>query len=142
MREPGDGRCARARAPCGAGAREGADHGRERGGKDVVARYIHAHSPRASYPFVAVNCGVLADTLLESELFGHVRGSFTGAHRDKIGKIEMASRGTIFLDEVSEMSTRMQVLLLRFLENGEIQQVGAVAPSARTDVRVVAAWRR
>jgi transcriptional regulator with PAS, ATPase and Fis domain len=111
-------------------------------GKDVVARYIHTRSTRANYPFLAVNCGAIADTLLESELFGHVRGSFTGAHRDKPGKLELASRGTIFLDEVCEMSTRMQVLLLRFLENGEIQQVGAAAPNSRIDVRVVAATNR
>jgi DNA-binding NtrC family response regulator len=108
-------------------------------GKDLVARFVHAHSNRARAPFVAVNCGAVSETLLESELFGHVRGSFTGAYRDKPGKLEQAHRGTIFLDEVGEMSLRMQVTLLRFLENGEIQRVGADGGSARVDVRVVAA---
>ena len=88
-------------------------------GKDVVAREIHAHSPRARGPFVAVNCAGLTETLLESELFGHVKGSFTGAYRDKVGKLQLADRGTLFLDEVGEMSLRMQALLLRFLEQGE-----------------------
>src|SRR5262245_44216710 len=73
-------------------------------GKDVLSRYIHAASPRAGHPFVAVNCAGLAETLLESELFGHVKGSFTGAYRDKRGKLEMANGGTIFLDEVGEMT--------------------------------------
>ena len=95
-------------------------------GKDVVAREIHAHSPRARGPFVAVNCAGLTETLLESELFGHVKGSFTGAYRDKVGKLQMADRGTLFLDEVGEMSLRMQALLLRFLEQGELQRVGVV----------------
>jgi transcriptional regulator with PAS, ATPase and Fis domain len=108
-------------------------------GKDLIARFIHARSPRAGRPFVAVNCGAVSETLLESELFGHVRGSFTGAYRDKIGKLEMAHLGTIFLDEVAEMSLRMQVTLLRFLENGEIQRVGADGVTARVDVRVIAA---
>ena len=84
-------------------------------GKDLVARYIHSHSPRSQAPFVALNCAGLSETLLESELFGHVRGSFTGAHRDKIGRLQMANRGTAFLDEIGEMSPRMQALLLRFL---------------------------
>ena len=111
-------------------------------GKDVIARYIHARSPRSHAPFVAVNCAGLSETLLESELFGHTRGSFTGAHRDKMGRLQLAHRGTIFLDEIGEMSPRMQALLLRFLENGEIQQVGADALSARVDVRVIAATNR
>ena len=108
-------------------------------GKDLIARFIHAYSPRAARPLVAVNCGAVSETLLESELFGHVRGSFTGAYRDKIGKLELANHGTVFLDEVGEMSLRMQVMLLRFLENGEIQRVGADGTSARVDVRVIAA---
>jgi DNA-binding NtrC family response regulator len=108
-------------------------------GKDLLARFVHSKSPRAARPFVAVNCGAVSETLLESELFGHVRGSFTGAIRDKIGKLELANHGTIFLDEVAEMSLRMQVTLLRFLENGEIQRVGADGIATRVDVRVIAA---
>ena len=111
-------------------------------GKDVVARYIHSHSSRRLAPFVAVNCAGVTETLLESELFGHVKGSFTGAYRDKRGKLQLAHRGTLFLDEVGEMSLRMQALLLRFLENGEIQAVGADHAQARVDVRVVAATNR
>ena len=111
-------------------------------GKDVLARYIHSQSPRNTAPFIALNCAGLSETLLESELFGHVRGSFTGAHRDKIGKLQQANRGTVFLDEVGEMSPRMQALLLRFLENGEIQQVGSDAVVARSDVRVISATNR
>jgi DNA-binding NtrC family response regulator len=93
-------------------------------GKDLVAREIHSASLRANRPFVAVNCAGLAETLLESELFGHIRGSFTGADRDRPGKLQLADGGTLFLDEVAEMSLRMQALLLRFLESGEIQRVG------------------
>jgi transcriptional regulator with PAS, ATPase and Fis domain len=111
-------------------------------GKDLVARYIHNHSPRKAAPFVAVNCAGLTETLLESELFGHVKGSFTGAFRDKRGTIQLAHRGTLFLDEVGEMSLRMQALLLRFLENGEIQAVGSDQPQTQVDVRVVAATNR
>jgi transcriptional regulator with PAS, ATPase and Fis domain len=111
-------------------------------GKDLIARYIHAQSPRAARRFIPVNCGAVTETLLESELFGHVRGSFTGAYRDKAGKLELAHHGTIFLDEVGEMSLRMQVLLLRFLENGEIQAVGAQSSSVRVDARVIAATSR
>jgi transcriptional regulator with PAS, ATPase and Fis domain len=111
-------------------------------GKDVVARQIHAHSNRRRYEFVAVNCAGVTETLLESELFGHVKGSFTGAYRDKVGKLRLADRGTLFLDEVGEMSLRMQALLLRFLENGEIQAVGSDAAQARVNVRVIAATNR
>ena len=111
-------------------------------GKDVVARYIHSHSSRKLAPFVAVNCAGVTETLLESELFGHVKGSFTGAYRDKRGKLQLAHRGTLFLDEVGEMSLRMQALLLRFLENGEIQAVGSDQSQARVDVRVIAATNR
>jgi len=111
-------------------------------GKDLVARHIHNHSPRKAAPFIAVNCAGLTETLLESELFGHVKGSFTGAFRDKRGKIQLAHRGTLFLDEVGEMSLRMQALLLRFLENGEIQAVGSDQPQTQVDVRVVAATNR
>ncbi|MBA3298142.1 MAG: sigma 54-interacting transcriptional regulator, partial [Acidobacteria bacterium] len=103
---------------------------------------IHVSSPRAGGPFIAVNCAGLTETLLESELFGHVKGSFTGAYRDKRGKLQMAHGGTLFLDEVGEMSLRMQALLLRFLETGEIQSVGAHEETAHADVRVVAATNR
>src|SRR4051812_29839672 len=111
-------------------------------GKDVIARYIHSCSGRRHEPFVAVNCAGITETLLESELFGHVKGSFTGAYRDKRGKLQFAHRGTLFLDEVGEMSLRMQALLLRFLENGEIQAVGSDQSQTRLDVRVVAATNR
>jgi transcriptional regulator with PAS, ATPase and Fis domain len=111
-------------------------------GKDLIARQIHLGSRRATGPFVAVNCAGLTETLLESELFGHARGSFTGAYRDKPGKLQLADRGTLFLDEVGEMSLRMQALLLRFLETGEIQSVGAHAATASVNVRVVAATNR
>ena len=111
-------------------------------GKDVVARHIHSHSGRRHNEFVPVNCAGVTETLLESELFGHVKGSFTGAYRDKVGKLRLAHRGTLFLDEVGEMSLRMQALLLRFLENGEIQAVGSDAAQATVDVRVIAATNR
>ncbi len=94
-------------------------------GKEVAARLIHDGSARRNARFCAVNCGGIPDSLLESELFGHARGSFTGAYRDKPGLLELANHGTLFMDEVCEMSLRMQVLLLRFLDTGEIQQVGS-----------------
>ncbi len=111
-------------------------------GKDVIARRIHSRSRRTNHPFVPVNCAGLTESLLESELFGHVKGSFTGAYRDKLGKLQTAHRGTIFLDEVGEMSLRMQAILLRFLENGEIQAVGSDLRQATVDVRVIAATNR
>jgi DNA-binding NtrC family response regulator len=111
-------------------------------GKEVVARLIHAQSPRATKPCVAVNCSGIPETLLESELFGHIRGSFTDAHRDKIGLIRQAERGTLFLDELGEMSLRMQAVLLRFTETGEIQPVGAEAMARRADVRLITATNR
>src|SRR4029079_9080528 len=107
-----------------------------------VAHAVHAQSPRASRTFIAVNCAGVPETLLESELFGHVKGSFTGAYRDKPGKLEMADHGTIFLDEIGEMTLRMQGLLLRYLETGEIQKVGAERTVRATDVRVMAATNR
>src|SRR5262245_35220721 len=111
-------------------------------GKELVASAIHTRSPRSPAPFIAVNCGGLPETLLESELFGHVKGSFTGAYRDKPGKLELADRGTMFLDEVGEMTLRMQGLLLRFLETGELQKVGATGTVGRVNVRVIAATNR
>jgi DNA-binding NtrC family response regulator len=111
-------------------------------GKDVVARGIHAASPRSRAPFVAINCSGIPETLLESELFGHMRGSFTGAVRDKLGLLQQADGGTLFLDELGEMSLRMQASLLRFLETGEVQRVGAESRPTRSDVRVIAATNR
>jgi transcriptional regulator with GAF, ATPase, and Fis domain len=111
-------------------------------GKEVVARHIHQRSGRAAGPLLTVNCAGLPDSLLESELFGHVRGSFTGAYRDKPGLLEMAPNGTVFLDEVGEMSPRMQAVLLRFLETGEIQRVGADRSHTRVNVRLITATNR
>ena len=111
-------------------------------GKDLVAQLIHHRSRRARQPFVAVNCAGVPETLLESQLFGHVKGSFTDAHRDKIGMLQQAHRGTIFLDEVAEMSLRMQAMFLRFLENGEIQPVGSETVRTQVDVRVIAATNK
>jgi transcriptional regulator with PAS, ATPase and Fis domain len=111
-------------------------------GKEVVARLIHARSLRRRQPFLAVNCAGLPDDLLESELFGHVRGSFTGAYRDKPGLASLADKGTLFLDELGEMSPRMQGVLLRFLETGEVHPVGSDRMEQRADVRVVAATNR
>ena len=111
-------------------------------GKEVVARLIHAQSPRNRQPFMAVNCSGIPETLLESELFGHARGSFTGAYRDKVGLIRQADHGTLFLDELGEMSLAMQAMLLRFSETGEIQTVGLDAPAGRADVRLITATNR
>jgi two-component system NtrC family response regulator len=111
-------------------------------GKEVVACAINALSPRADRPFIPVNCAGIPETLLGSELFGHVKGSFTGAYRDTPGKLEMANNGTIFLDEIGEMTLPMQGLLLRFLETGEIQKIGAERVGTAADVRVITATNR
>lgn len=111
-------------------------------GKEVVARLIHQRSARASQQLVTVNCAGVPESLLESELFGHRRGSFTGAYRDKPGLLESAPNGTLFLDEVGEMTMRMQVVLLRFLETGEIQRIGADRPHTRVNVRLITATNR
>ena len=111
-------------------------------GKEVVAHLIHARSRRRHAPMLTINCAAMPDTLLESELFGHARGSFTDAYRDKRGLFESANGGTVFMDEVGEMSLRMQALLLRFLETGEIQRVGDERNRANANVRVVAATNR
>jgi transcriptional regulator with GAF, ATPase, and Fis domain len=111
-------------------------------GKELVATAIHRRSPRAARQLVTVNCAGLPETLLESELFGHVKGSFTGAYRDKIGKLELADGGTIFLDEIGEMTLRMQGMLLRFMETGELQKVGSDRVTTRVNVRVIAATNK
>ncbi len=108
-------------------------------GKEVAARYLHNNHPiRKNGPFVCVHCGAIPDTLLESELFGHIRGSFTGADRDRAGKFEEADGGTLFLDEISTMKPEAQVRLLRVLQDRQVTRIGASA-GKQVDVRVVAA---
>ena len=111
-------------------------------GKEIVARLVHERSHRARGPLVTINCAGVPDSLLESELFGHVKGSFTDAWRDKRGLLESASGGTVFLDEIGEMTLRMQALLLRFLETGEIQRVGCDRHAQTVNVRVITATHR
>ena len=110
-------------------------------GKEVLARHIHASSPRAHGPFVAVNCGALPATLLESELFGHKAGAFTGATHDRSGLFEEAHDGTIFLDEIGDVSPDMQTKLLRVLQEREIVRIGENRPR-KVDIRVIAATNK
>lgn len=116
-------------------------HGETGTGKELLAKAIHFNSPRSSKPFVAINCGAIPRELLESELFGHVKGSFTGAIAHKKGRIEMADGGTLFLDEIGEMPPELQVKLLRVIQEREIDKLGSNAP-IKIDVRIVAATHR
>ena len=110
-------------------------------GKEVVAHAIHLQSQRNNNPFVVVNCGAISENLLESELFGHEKGAFTGAHAQKLGKFELAHTGTLFLDEIGELAPRLQVKLLRFLQDRKIERVGGNLP-IEVDVRIIAATNR
>ncbi|MEK7412807.1 MAG: sigma-54 dependent transcriptional regulator [Planctomycetota bacterium] len=116
-------------------------HGETGTGKEMIARIIHDHSPRANAPFIPVNCSALSETLLESELFGHVKGAFTGATSDRKGRFESAHGGTIFLDEIGDVSPGMQTRLLRVLQEMEIERVGD-SRTRKLDVRVLAASNR
>ncbi len=110
-------------------------------GKEMAAKAIHRLGARAEQPFVAVNCAAIPETLIESELFGHVKGAFTGAHGPHRGKFEQANRGTVFLDEIGDMSLMTQAKVLRALEEGEVQRVGGEEP-VRLDVRLIAATNK
>jgi two-component system, NtrC family, response regulator PilR len=116
-------------------------HGESGSGKEVVARLIHNNGPRAAGPFVAVNCGAIPPELMESELFGHVKGSFTGASQDKVGLFQAASGGTLFLDEVADLPLAMQVKLLRAIQEKSVRPVGA-SEEQRTDIRLLSATHK
>jgi two-component system NtrC family response regulator len=117
-------------------------HGETGTGKELLARAIHFNSSRRDQPLVTINCGAIPKDLLESELFGHKKGSFTGAVADKKGKIEIADRGTLFLDEIGEMRLELQVKLLRLIQDGEIEKVGSSEMKNQVDVRIIAATHR
>ncbi len=110
-------------------------------GKELIARALHINSPRASKPFIAVNCGAIPHELLESELFGYEKGSFTGAINTRVGRLELANQGTIFLDEIGDMPTSLQVKLLRVLAEREIDRLGSTKPTP-INVRVITATHR
>jgi DNA-binding NtrC family response regulator len=110
-------------------------------GKELLAKAIHFNSPRRDRPFIVINCGAIPKELLESELFGHTKGSFTGAFANKQGKIEMADQGSLFLDEIGEMPLDLQVKLLRLIQEREIERIGAAAPT-KVNVRIIAATHR
>lgn len=116
-------------------------HGETGTGKELLAKAIHFNSRRKERPFVTINCGAIPKDLLESELFGHVKGSFTGAFANKRGKVELADGGTLFLDEIGELPLELQVKLLRLIQQGEIEKVG-VAGVSKVDVRTIAATHR
>jgi transcriptional regulator with PAS, ATPase and Fis domain len=110
-------------------------------GKELVARAMHQNSARAGQPFMAVNCAALAENLLESEMFGHEKGSFTGAHAQKKGRLEVAAGGTVFLDEIGEMPLQLQAKLLRVLQERQMERVGGTQP-IKLDIRLIAATNR
>jgi transcriptional regulator with PAS, ATPase and Fis domain len=110
-------------------------------GKELVALATHKESPRASNHFIPVNCGALPEGLLESELFGHIKGAFTGAHRDRKGRFELADGGTVFLDEIGELSSAMQVKLLRVLQDGSFEPVGS-EHTTKVNIRVISATNK
>lgn len=116
-------------------------HGESGTGKELIARAIHRRSNRCEQPFIKINCGALNDNLLESELFGHEKGAFTGAVRQKKGRFELADKGTLFLDEMGDVSPAMQVKLLRVIQENEFERVGGEA-TIKTDVRIIAATNR
>lgn len=111
-------------------------------GKEIIAKTIHSASPRRDKPLIIVNCSAIPDTLLESELFGYVRGAFTGAYEDRKGLFQVADGGTIFLDEIGEISPALQVKLLRVLQDGEFQRLGDFAEKIKVDVRIIAATNK